>query len=50
MGQLQEAGQVALNLLHAGALTQDEPVEMEEQGLEQERVLSRRKLLRSAPI
>lgn len=34
VGQLQEAGQVALNLLHAGALTQDEPIEMEEQGLE----------------
>lgn len=32
--QLQEAGQVALNRLHAGALTQDQPIEMEEQGLE----------------
>ena len=34
VGQFQEAGQVALNLLHSGTLTQDQPIEMEEQGLE----------------
>lgn len=39
VGQLQEAGQVALNLLLAGALAQDQPVEVEEDGLGQGRVI-----------
>lgn len=33
MGQIQEAGQMALHLLHAGALTQDHAVEVEEESL-----------------
>lgn len=50
MGQLQEAGQVFLDLLHAEALTQDQPVEVEEEGLRQGRVESRLMLLRNPPI
>lgn len=50
MGQLQEAGQVALHLLHAGTLTQDHAVEVEEDGLCQGREESRLMLLRNRPI
>lgn len=50
MGQIQEAGQVALHLLHAGTLAQDHAIEVEEEGLWQGRVESRLMLFRNPPI
>lgn len=50
VGQLQEAGQVPLNLLHIGTLTQEQPIEVEEEGLGQDRVESRLMLFRNPPI
>lgn len=50
MGQIQEAGQVALHLLHAGTLTKDHAIEVEEEGLWQGRVVSRLMLFRNPPI
>lgn len=47
MGQLQEAGQVKLHLLHAEAFTQDQPVEVEKEGLGQGRVESKLTLVRN---
>lgn len=50
MGEIQEAGQVALHLLHAGALTQDHAIKVEEESLWQGRVESRLILLRNTTI
>lgn len=50
MGQIQEAGQVGLHLLHAGALTEDHAVEVEEESLWQGRVECRLILLRNPPV
>lgn len=50
VGQIQEAGQVALHLLHAGALTEDHAIEVEEESLWQGRVECRLILLRDPPI
>lgn len=54
LGQLEEAGQVLLHQLHTGTLSEDQPIDIEEEGLEKDgaavRPVGHRKAAASPPV